>query len=121
MKKILIVDDEIAYIKLYSDALSKNYHVVTAENGKKGVELVHKHQPDLILLDISMPVMDGLTALKEIRKDQYGKTALIVMLTNLEPTETIIKDAALYEPAAYVIKSDISLAELQEKIKKLLP
>ena len=120
MKTILIVDDELAYVKLLSDALSKEHKVFSAHDGKNGLELAQKERPDLVLLDISMPVMDGLTTLNQLRKDPFGKTVKVIMLTNLEPTEDIIKKAAADEPTAYVIKSDTTLEDLVKKVKEVL-
>lgn len=120
MKKILIIDDEQAYSQVLSDTLKVKYECFTAENGKKGLEMAFNHQPDLILLDISMPVMDGQTTLKELRKDKWGKTANVIFLTNLEPSPEIVQQAVSDSPTLYVVKSAISLEELQTKIEEAL-
>jgi len=120
MKKILIVDDEISIIKLLSAKLSAKYTIVSAENGKKGLEAAEKEQPDLILSDINMPIMDGMEMLAELRKSSFGKTVKIIMLTNLEPSEAIAKKAAEGEPTYYLIKANISIADLVKKIDELL-
>lgn len=121
MKKILLIEDDLTYINLLNDHLSSNgYDVIKAHNGKEGLSLAKKEHPDLILLDVRMPVMDGLTMLGELRKDVYGKSARVILLTNLEPSDTMIKDIIAHKPSFYLVKSDISLIDLLEKIEELL-
>ena len=68
---ILIADDDAKHRKLLSDALTAvGYNTVTAENGKEAVELARANRPDLVLLDMQMPVMDGLKALSMLKEDR---------------------------------------------------
>ena len=121
MKKILIVEDELAYSELLkSQLIEKGYSVIEAVNGKQGLEIAKKENPDLILLDIRMPVMDGMTMLGLLRKEEWGKNIKVVMLTNLEPDDKIIGQAVANEPSYYFVKSDIRLTELLTKIKELI-
>lgn len=121
MKKILIVEDELAYLKLLNSQLSeKGYKVIEAENGAKGLEKAKSENPDLILLDIRMPVMDGMTMLEELRKEEAGKKAKVIILTNLEPDDKIIGEVVSDQPSYYFVKSDIQFNDLLAKIKELL-
>ncbi len=120
MKKILIVEDELAYVKLLRDKLKDTYDVLDAPNGKLGLEMAKKHHPDLILLDNIMPEMDGMTMLNELRKDEYGKSAKVIILTNLEVNSTIIMQTVKTQPVYYFVKSDTNLSGLLEKINELL-
>lgn len=121
MKKILIIEDELAYLKLLQEQLTQyGYDILQATDGKKGLAMAKLHHPDLILLDIRLPVMNGVTVLDELRKDSYGKSAKVILLTNLEPDDTILKEVIKQKPAFYLMKSDIQLADLIQKIKKLL-
>lgn len=121
MKKILVVEDELAYLKLLNSQLTeKGYAVIEAINGKEGLEKAKKENPDLILLDIRMPVMDGMTMLDLLRKEETGKKTKVIILTNLEPDEKIIKDVVSDQPSYYFVKSDIQLNDLLEKIQELL-
>lgn len=121
MKKVLIVEDEIPYQKLLYDQLAaEGYDVMRASNGKKGLSLAKNQRPDLILLDVRMPVMDGMTMLIKLRKDDYGKSANVILLTNLEPNDDLLRKIAEGKPAYYLIKSDIQLFDLLEKVKKLI-
>lgn len=120
MKKILIVEDEHAYLKLLSSQLTeKGYMVIEAIDGQKGLEKAKSERPDLILLDIRMPIMDGMAMLRALRKEEVDKTKVIV-LTNLEPDDKILKEVVDNQPSYYFIKSDIQFNELLEKIKDLL-
>ena len=125
MKKILIVEDELAYSKLLYDQLtSRSYKVITATNGEEGLVKAKKERPDLIVVDIRMPKMDGLTMLSHLRQAEKdagtGKRAKAVMLTNLEPDETIIDKVVDDQPAYYFVKSDTKLEDLINKIEDLL-
>ncbi|OGC59177.1 hypothetical protein A3A70_02085 [candidate division WWE3 bacterium RIFCSPLOWO2_01_FULL_42_11] len=121
MKKILIVEDELAYLKLLNTQLSaKGHTVIEAVNGKEGLEKAIKEQPDLILLDIRMPIMDGMAMLVELRKDSWGKTAKVILLTNIEPDEKILKGVLVEQPIYYFVKSDMQLDDLMDKIADTL-
>jgi len=121
--KILIVDDETVISKTYADELSdRGFFVFTATNGRDGLESAIREKPDLILLDILMPIMDGLTMMDKLRKkDLYGKNVPIILLTNLSASEEKIMQAITKnEPAYYLVKSDWDLSQVLEKIKQCL-
>jgi len=121
--KILIVEDEVLISKAYADELrDQGFLVLTAINGKDGLEMALREKPDLILLDILMPVMDGLTMMEKLRtKDLYGKKVPIILLTNLSAGEEKIMQAVTKnEPAYYLLKSDWNLNQVLEKIKERL-
>lgn len=121
MKKILIVDDEPSYIRLLTDQLSGiGYTIITATDGKKGLSVAKKERPDLILLDIKMPVMDGMAMLDQLRADEDIKSTKVIMLTNLEPDDNIITGVIKDQPTHYFVKSDTKFAELLDKINELL-
>ena len=121
MKKILIVEDELAYVKLLHDQLvAKGYEIYEAKDGKEGLEVAKKEKPDLILLDIRMPVMDGMTMLSLLRKDESGKSVKVIILTNLEPDKKIIGEVVKDKLTYYFVKSDTKLEDLTEKIREVL-
>ncbi len=101
MKKILIIEDELAYVSLLRDTLAKTYQVIVAKNGKEGLEYAIKEHPNLMLLDIKMPVMDGMTMLGKLRKDAWGKTAKVILLTNLEPSDSVLGQVVKDLPTYY--------------------
>jgi len=119
-KTILVVEDDTALkIALYKKLKEEEFSVLEADNGVDGLEIAKKSHPDLILLDIIMPVMDGMTMLKELRKDEWGKNAVVIFLTNLSE-EGAIAQATELGSFGYLIKTDWSLSELVKKIKEKL-
>jgi two-component system cell cycle response regulator DivK len=82
-KVILIVEDEFLNMKLFRDLLQVNgYATFEAKNGKQGVEIARERQPDLILMDIQMPVMDGLEATRILKSDPVTASIPIIALTS---------------------------------------
>jgi DNA-binding response OmpR family regulator len=121
IKKILIIEDDPSYRKLLNDQLTKNgCEIIEAEDGREGLTSALSQHPDLIILDIKMPVMDGIAMLSELRKDEYGKSAKVIILTNLEPDDKILRKVLEDLPTYYLVKSDMQLKELLEKIKEVL-
>ena len=121
--KILIVEDEVVISKVYTEELrDQGFLVLTAMNGRDGLELALREKPDLILLDILMPVMNGLTMMGKLRETgPYGKNVPIILLTNLSANEDkIIESLVKNEPAYYLVKSDWDLSAVVEKIKERL-
>jgi len=119
MKKILIVEDDFRLQKALSFKLRKEgFEVYNATNGKEGLNMVETNKPDLILLDIAMPMMDGVEMLKILKKEKKINIPVIILtnLTEYEKTEKLTKEGA-YE---YIIKSDISIEEMINYVKKIL-
>ena len=82
MPKILVVDDDHVFIELMRTLLKSNgYEVITAGEGREGLGKTRTERPDLIILDVVMPVMDGYTMLKEVRKDEQIKNTPIIFCT----------------------------------------
>lgn len=119
-KTILIVEDEATLLEALRDKLTREGHVVIrTKNGEEGLaEAMSKH-PDLILLDILMPKMDGMTMLKELRKNEWGKNVYVILLTNLSDVENI-SEALNNKVTDYLIKSDWDIDEVAKKIKEKL-
>jgi DNA-binding response OmpR family regulator len=121
MKKILIVEDEAAYLKiLHAQLTDQGYQVIDAIDGKEGLEKAKNEKPNLILLDVRMPIMDGMTMLGLLRKETLGEKMKVILLTNLEPDEKMTADIINHRIESYYIKSDIQFNELIKKIKELL-
>lgn len=121
MKKILIIEDELAYSKLLGDQLiKKGYAVVSTTDGQKGLKKIESEKPDLILLDILMPIMDGITLLDILHKKGLDKKTKIIILTNYEPDERALSTIMECAPNNYFVKSNIKLEDLLIKIKEVL-
>jgi CheY-like chemotaxis protein len=114
-KKILVVEDEESLRLLYEEELkSEGYAVLTAGNGREAIQQLEKGKPDLIILDIVMPVMDGMEALGRI----VGKDRKIPIILNTSYSG-YRQDFMSWAADAYVTKSG-DLAELKKKIRELL-
>jgi DNA-binding response OmpR family regulator len=122
-KNILIVEDEDSLSKVLSDRLKdEDFNVSVAHDGQEGLEIIGKEHPDLVLLDIVMPKMDGLTMMRKLRQSgDYGKNVPIIMLTNLNPAadEKINDDITKDQPAYYLMKSDWSMDDIIKKVKEI--
>jgi len=120
MPKILIVDDDAFLAGIYATKLDlEGFQVVSAHDGEEGVKMAQKELPNLILLDVLMPKLDGFEALKRLKADPTTKDIPVIMLTNLGQKEDIekgIEDGAV----DYLIKAHFVPAEAVAKIKKVL-
>lgn len=120
-KRILIVEDERAMADAISDVLSQEFTTLIAEDGEKGLETALEKHPDLILLDIFMPKMDGLVMLQKLRLNEWGKKIPVIILTNLNPnSNSVINSVLKDEPAYYLVKSDVKLEGIVDKVKEVL-
>jgi CheY-like chemotaxis protein len=90
MSLILIVDDSLIHLELFSTVLKANgYEVLTAEDGKEGIDIALKNHPDLILMDINMPGMDGLSAVRELRSNNDTAKVPILAITASNDAEEL--------------------------------
>jgi len=117
-KKILIVEDELILLQALSLKLKEeNFEVLNAHDGLEGLEMAEKYLPDLILLDIYMPKMDGLTMLEKVRSTPWGKDIPVIILTNSNGKEKLA-EALSHWVFRYLVKSDWDLEQIVEKIKE---
>lgn len=120
MKKILFVEDESAIQKTFGERLSsEGYEVISALDGEIGLRLAKIKKPDLILLDLILPKVNGFEVLKELKEDKETKDIPVIVLTNLEGIGDVDKAIEL-GATTYLVKAQYSLEELVEKIKKAL-
>lgn len=120
--KIAVVeDDQVLSKSLVGELEDADFDVVTAFDGEAGLELILKEKPDLVLLDIIMPKMDGMTMLSKLRESgEFGKHIPIILLTNLNADDKIMGGVAKNEPSYYLVKSGYTVADVVEKVKKCL-
>lgn len=122
-KKILIIEDELSMRNSLVGKFEKEgFRVFVARNGNEGLEQFRKEHPDLILLDIIMAEMDGLTMLKKLRAESsHGAQVPVILLTNLSPdneeVNSIITNTA---PAYYLVKTDWKMKDVVDKVRSML-
>ncbi len=118
--KILIVDDDAFLSGIYATKLEiEQFDVVIARDGEEGLKAAAREKPDLVLLDVLMPKLDGFEVLEKLKADPKTKAIPVIMLTNLGQKEDV--ERAIQEGAAdYLIKAHFVPSEAVEKIKNVL-
>lgn len=118
MKKILVVEDEKELLEIISSQLREaGFEVATAVDGMAGLDEALRLHPDLILLDIVMPRMDGLTMLAKLRKDAWGVGAKVILLTNLSDNEKVA-EAMANGSYDYLVKADWNIHDVVKMVKE---
>ena len=118
MQTILFVEDEPTIQKTLSLALTQEgYDVKNALDGEIGLKLAREIKPNLILLDLILPKMDGFEVLEELKEDDDTKDIPVIVLTNLESSQDIEK-ALVLGATTYLVKANYDLKEVIEKIKE---
>ena len=119
-KKILIVEDDSMISSMYQTKFEADgFEVFIADNGVIGLELAKKEKPDIVMLDVILPQLDGFSVLEEIKKDQATKKIPVIMLTNLGTEEDKIKGEKM-GALDYLVKASLTPGQVSEKIKKAL-
>ncbi len=119
-EKILIIDDEADLRSAVKKALEDaDFSVIEAVNGEEGLAKARTEDPDLILLDISMPKMNGHQVLKELRAHPTKKNPHILLFTNSEDPGNIVRGVTL-KSDDYIIKAQMSLSDVVKKVKQHL-
>ena len=119
--KIAIVEDDLAIAQMYRFKFeAEGYVVETAENGKLGLELAEDMRPDMMLLDLMMPIMTGEEMLAAMRKTDWGKDIKVVVLTNRGEQE-IPPEVKELGVTAVVLKADMTPRQVAELVKQNLP
>jgi|GEM_PF-771072 len=119
MKKIVVIDDEDYIVDFLKRILEQNnYRVLTAFNGKEGFELIQRIDPDLIILDLKMPVMDGYKLIEKLQEVKKLKSIPVIVATGLADLNTIVKIRKC-GAVDYVIKPFFR-EEILKRIKKVL-
>ena len=120
MAKIAIIEDDLAISQMYRIKFeSEGYEVETAPNGKLGLVLVEQMRPDIVLLDIMMPEMNGDEVLKKIRSTEWGKKIKVIILTNMGEQEAP-EDLKSLDISAFIVKAEMTPRQVAEKVKKHL-
>jgi DNA-binding response OmpR family regulator len=120
-KKVLIVEDE----KLLANALEskfkhENFDVLKAENGQLGLEIIMANHPDIVLLDLMMPVMDGKTMLHKLREIPEFKALPVVVLTNAGEVDNMRETKTFDNASAFLIKSNVNPDDILQVVRDSL-
>jgi len=120
MIKVLIVEDETTMTRVIQDNLvTEGFEVLTARDGQEGLDLLKKDTFDVILLDISMPNVDGIDMMHQLRNDGEGRDTPIIIYTNLVPDDSILKGVSEDKPAYYFSKTTHSVPDVILKIREI--
>lgn len=119
-KTILLVEDDAFVSDIYQTKISsEGFNVILAENGLEAIKKLEKNIPDLILLDIIMPYMDGMETLRKIKSEEKWKKIPIILLTNLSEKERI-EEALGIGAEDFLIKSHFTPSEVISKVNMVL-
>lgn len=119
-KHVLIIDDDLFISDLYSLELQKaGFMVTTASGGELGLSKIPLEKPDIVLLDVAMPSMDGLTVLGKIRENPQFNSIKVMLLTNIRDEETI-RDGLSKGADGYLLKTSLTPAQVADEVRKTL-
>ena len=120
MTKILIVEDDITLLRLYQDIFNKEgFEVAIAEDGQEALQKANAFLPEVILLDLMLPYMDGFAVLEAVKANPKTKKAKIIIATNLDSQKQREKAKNL-GAAAFLVKFSDTPGNIVEEVKKLL-
>lgn len=118
--RVAIIEDDMAIVQMYRTKFeNEGYEVATAPDGASGLELIESFKPNIVLLDLMMPNMNGLDMLSKLRSQPGGREAKVVVLTNMGDTETATR---VYKLTAddYIVKAEMTPKQVAERVKNLL-
>ena len=117
---VLIVEDDVFLANIYKTKFDmQGFKVSTSENGEAGLNDVKKKKPDIVLLDILLPKMDGFVVLEKLKADPEVKSIPVILLTNLGQKDDVQKGLEM-GAADYLIKAHFKPSEVVEKVRKIL-
>jgi len=120
MTKIAIIEDDQVISQMYRMKFEADgFDVQLANNGKHGVELVESFLPDIILLDLQMPEMNGVEALEIIRGNDWGKNIPVMILTNLGEEEAP-KELRALSIHSYIVKANLTPRQVAQRVREAL-
>lgn len=120
MAKIAIIEDDMAIAQMYRLKFeAEGYKVEIAANGKLGLELCEEMQPDIVLLDLMMPEMNGDEVLEKMRKESWGEKPEVIILTNVSEQEAPerLKDLRVSD---FIVKAEMTPSQVADLVKEKL-
>jgi len=121
MNKVLIIEDDKLLSDMYHDIFILNdFTVITADDGKKGLDLALSEKPNIIILDLALPKIHGTEIMETLRTNVWGKTVPIIVLTNLNVDGKILESITKYNPVYCLLKVNITPEEVMNKVKEVI-
>lgn len=121
MAKILLIEDDKTQADIYlTRLLAEGFGAAWAQDGELGLKMALEHHPTVIVLDIMMPKMNGISVLEALRKDQWGTTVPVIILTNLDPTHELTDKVYRNSASFFLLKQATDPQLLIEKINEIL-
>ena len=118
-KKVLIVEDDTVLANALSLDLKDKYTISLATDGKEAEEMIAKDRPDLILLDLLLPIKNGFEVLRSLRANESARNVPVVVLTNFEQ-ETSIEEAMKMGVKDYIVKANIDIKDVPAVVAKYI-
>ena len=118
--KVAIIEDDASIVQMYQLKFqTEGFDVQTAGDGESGLALIESFQPDVVLLDLMMPYMNGLDMLSKLRSTANGAKMKVIVLTNMGDTETATR---VFKMSAndYIVKAELTPKQVVERVQKLL-
>ena len=120
MTKIVLVEDDKMLAEIYQTRLQlANYDCLVANDGASGLSLIKQELPDLVLLDLMLPMLSGDDVLREMRKNDWGKNTKVLVLTNISESEAP-DDLRELSIEGYIVKANLVHNQLAETVDKIL-
>jgi len=118
---ILIVEDDALMRASVAGALrGSRVSIIESENGQEGLAIALAKHPDLIMLDLAMPQLDGISVIRRLREDAWGKKANIILLTSIDGSDAVMREVSKHNPAYCFVKDRVSMDEVAAKAYQLL-
>ena len=119
-KKVMIVEDDTVLANALSLALQgEDYELSLATDGEEAERMIKQEKPDLVLLDLLLPIKNGFEVLKEMRQNPETKNTAVVILTNFEQ-ETSVNEGKKLGVKDYIVKANVDIAEIPKVVKRYL-
>jgi DNA-binding response OmpR family regulator len=121
MAKILLIDDDALLVRMYQSKLVEDgFEVEVATDGEPGLKKAIEIKPDLILLDVMMPTVNGIQVLKKLKEYEFTKNIPVILLTNVGGSEEDVEKGLSLGAVAYLVKASYTSKEVIQKIKEVL-
>ena len=118
-RSVLIIEDEPSLRNILIEKFTaENFDVYTAKDGEQGLQQALAYKPDVILLDLLMPRMDGEAMLRSLRKDEWGKGAYVVILTNVSKEDDMLPAFSEEVVTDYLLKADWSISDVVARVRE---